>query len=282
MECKHCRRLKTICVCPARGLECIQCKKPLEGRQRRFCSIFCGKECRRVLLKESKECYQCKVCGNESNRKKQFCSVQCRNKSKRKKPRTFTCNYCKTEFVAIWKRKFCAKKCCDKARQTYLIHTCTCINCNAEFQHRLMIKRYCPSCSFTAGNCLVCGQVFNGRFDKIYCGKKCRERAHRRSINAYARKAIKNAIIRSGEKIEPYKVFKRDGWICKICGDPIDNTLMYPDLMSASLDHKIALANGGSHTYDNVQCAHLICNSLKGNNPPDKVQIIINNYYGKG
>lgn len=34
--------------------------------------------------------------------------------------------------------------------------------------------------------------------------------------------------------------------------------------MSASLDHREPLALGGAHTYDNSQCAHLVCNERKG------------------
>ena len=32
---------------------------------------------------------------------------------------------------------------------------------------------------------------------------------------------------------------------------------------SPTVDHIIALKNGGTHTWDNVQCAHAICNSNK-------------------
>jgi 5-methylcytosine-specific restriction endonuclease McrA len=31
-----------------------------------------------------------------------------------------------------------------------------------------------------------------------------------------------------------------------------------------TVDHIIPLARGGSHTWDNVQLAHHLCNSLKG------------------
>lgn len=33
---------------------------------------------------------------------------------------------------------------------------------------------------------------------------------------------------------------------------------MYP-----TIDHIVAMANGGGHTWDNVQLAHAICNSYK-------------------
>ena len=40
--------------------------------------------------------------------------------------------------------------------------------------------------------------------------------------------------------------------------------LAYPHPHSATLDHIVPLAAGGAHSYANVQCAHFICNSVKG------------------
>ncbi len=59
------------------------------------------------------------------------------------------------------------------------------------------------------------------------------------------------------------KMYERDGWICQICREPVDPTLRYPDPMSASLDHIIPLARGGTHEPGNVQLAHWICNVKK-------------------
>src|SRR5699024_2990102 len=61
-----------------------------------------------------------------------------------------------------------------------------------------------------------------------------------------------------------FRFFDRDGWICGICDDPVDRAMEYPDPMSVSLDHIIPLSKGGSHTPENVQCAHLDCNLRKG------------------
>lgn len=68
------------------------------------------------------------------------------------------------------------------------------------------------------------------------------------------------------ERIDPRFVFARDGWCCQLCGGPIDATLRSPDPGSASVDHVVPLARGGSHTQDNVQAAHLGCNVRKGAN----------------
>lgn len=58
----------------------------------------------------------------------------------------------------------------------------------------------------------------------------------------------------------------RDKGICQICGKPVDMADIknghigrhYP-----TLDHIIPLSKGGSHTWDNVQLAHMGCNAGK-------------------
>jgi len=56
----------------------------------------------------------------------------------------------------------------------------------------------------------------------------------------------------------------RDGWLCGVCGLAVNPDLRWPDPMSASLDHVVALANGGQHSAANLQTAHLVCNMRKG------------------
>lgn len=68
------------------------------------------------------------------------------------------------------------------------------------------------------------------------------------------------------ESITLEKLIHRDGGICQICGKQTDSDdisnghigRMYP-----TLDHIVPLSKGGSHTWDNVQLAHMACNSGK-------------------
>lgn len=62
------------------------------------------------------------------------------------------------------------------------------------------------------------------------------------------------------------KLIERDKGICKICGrlvDPSDIENSHVKGMYPSLDHIIPLSKGGTHTWDNVQLAHLRCNAAK-------------------
>ena len=60
-------------------------------------------------------------------------------------------------------------------------------------------------------------------------------------------------------------VRNRKPMVCTLCSQPIDLTLRYPHPYSFSVDHTVALANGGS-PYDqaNLEPAHLIHNMQKG------------------
>lgn len=66
------------------------------------------------------------------------------------------------------------------------------------------------------------------------------------------------------EEVDRDVVFERDGWVCQLCGDPVNSSIEYPHPMSKSLDHVKPIALGGEHTYENTQLAHLVCNARKG------------------
>ena len=125
--------------------------------------------------------------------------------------------------------------------------------------------------------CAVCGQTFYSEYPtQRYCSGKCRRKAHNRSCD---RRKRRNGISgkhsrRAREHGSPYeygislnKLIERDKGICQICGEPVDkNDLAYGSCgpWYPTIDHVRAIANGGSHTWDNVQLAHHSCNSNKG------------------
>ena len=70
------------------------------------------------------------------------------------------------------------------------------------------------------------------------------------------------------EVVEPLAVFTRDNWICQICFKPVRPNSIDPyDPQRVSLDHRLPIFMGGSHTISNLQTSHLVCNSAKGARP---------------
>jgi hypothetical protein len=71
-------------------------------------------------------------------------------------------------------------------------------------------------------------------------------------------------IMSAGDKIDRMAVFDYFNWKCHLCDIEIDKFLRTPHPLAATLDHKIPLAVGGTHTWNNVAPAHLKCNEIKG------------------
>jgi len=123
----------------------------------------------------------------------------------------------------------------------------------------------------TPERCKHCGAAFyrSTRYQR-YCDPTCglvdREANARRNqkIKNAKREARKRGCLRL-ESIDPIKVFERDAWRCGICGRKTQKAKRGTYHKRApEMDHIVAIANGGSHTWDNVQCSCRECNGLKG------------------
>lgn len=102
-----------------------------------------------------------------------------------------------------------------------------------------------------------------GRKRALQWAKDNPEKAARlNSRNNRRRKAVMRGASLT-ERFDAADIYERDAWICGLCGRPIDQTLKYPDRMSASLDHVVPISKGGQHTRANAQAAHYTCNSSK-------------------
>jgi 5-methylcytosine-specific restriction endonuclease McrA len=117
----------------------------------------------------------------------------------------------------------------------------------------------------TRMTCMDCGQPFETPYPtQRYCSNTCQNRATRTRRRARKREAFVEEVWRS-------KVFERDGWICGICGDPVNRDAKVPELDAPVMDHIVPLAQGGEHSYSNTQCAHFYCNSVKRDLPMSEV-----------
>lgn len=108
---------------------------------------------------------------------------------------------------------------------------------------------------WTVGNCSWCGDHFtspNAKFCSRNCAKYSRDanNPHKFSISPVRRAAL----------------YERDNWTCQLCFEPVDPTLHYLDAWAATLDHVIPQSwmLVPDHSESNLQLAHRMCNSLKG------------------
>ena len=165
--------------------------------------------------------------------------------------------------------RVCGKE-TDSSRQKY------CESCRKQKNRETSRSISAKKKSLKEQTCKECGETFvpeYGNKRRVFCSQSCLERyANRKktrgSMNRRARKILEKMYGSVPpimyQRIIAKKVLDRDVWVCGICGKPISKETKFPDMECASVDHIVALASGGAYTYDNVQAAHLSCNSLKG------------------
>ena len=102
-----------------------------------------------------------------------------------------------------------------------------------------------------------------------FCSVSCRKRSARKKQKDI--KTIRHRVKKYGcvfdSSVTLKKLIERDGLRCHICGgmcDPNDHGWTeHFGPTSPTIDHIYPLSKGGSHTWDNVQVAHALCNSKK-------------------
>ena len=245
----------------------------------------------------------CAQCGARftGRRGKQYCGMSCRHEAKRgrrrgynlkpRKPRArqASCRCCGVTFMAQrngrsrsgWS-EFCGVACYGQHRRNtrpappvvVTTHHGHCESCGKHYRKSTTTQRFCqegcrPS-TYTwqpdQRACDVCGDEFTQerRWQRT-CSEECAaaaERKHRRIAKSRRRAMIRG---REHEAIDPIKVFERDGWRCQLCQRklrPEDRGTYKP--RAPELDHVRSLAEGGTHTWGNVQCACRACNLAKG------------------
>jgi predicted nucleic acid-binding Zn ribbon protein len=109
--------------------------------------------------------------------------------------------------------------------------------------------------------CQYCGDLIpvEAVRSKLFCSTECGKKAHRlrRRLNERVRMDVPT----TGHLFAT--ICLRDGWVCQICAKPVDKTLKHPDSLSASMDHIIQVAWGGTNDPDNLRLTHLVCNQRR-------------------
>jgi len=258
----------------------------------RFCCEYCQKKARVENLDRGKvHTHTCQNCGKEYQTKRvdktTCCSRECGFEWLAKQARIEKeCVSCGRIFEDIQSgADYCSDECKERGIER------TCAVCDSKFYgHPLSI--YCSrDCELEIGRskyqeymtekvgerayvCKECGKGFIAPYGdkrREFCSLKCSRLNYLKSP-AGRETSARQQQKRRGQKydngpthaIDRRAVFDRDGWRCGICGRPVNSSLKFPHPDSPSLDHIIPLAEGGTHTWQNVQLAHFICNSLKG------------------
>ena len=109
-----------------------------------------------------------------------------------------------------------------------------------------------------------CRKKFKVGLKTRFCSEVCRM-SRRNQLRPGA--SLRHRIAKFGSMYEPVDrmvVFDRDKWMCGLCGERcIKSKLGKRHPKAPTIDHVTPLSKGGSHTYGNVQCAHLSCNMSK-------------------
>ncbi len=159
--------------------------------------------------------------------------------------------------------------------------TCEEPGCGRKHRARGMCASHYNASRYTADQrhpkrptpCVVCATVVMRPVDRSRahcCSVACRTALQFGTVSAdgydWAADAIKRAKAAgctTVERVERDFVLDRDNWICYLCETDTRRATSPFEPNSPTIDHVIALSNGGAHTYTNVRTACLHCNSSK-------------------
>lgn len=249
---------------------CTQCGAQFQPKRTasKCCSTQCYERSRRPNI-EQPELFRCHGCGvfvcrpvRKRGQVPKWCAPCGGETAGPVGVVTRKCEHCDRSFecTAGSVQRFCSHRCSNRPiiRSTELVHLGSKLRVRPTI-HQVPRRWFA---FFTSGSCRRCGAPFtapsalNGT-PAAYCGLRClgrdgKDRRRARKRDAYV------------EDVSPTKVFERDAWRCQICGKPTAKTKVAPHPKAPTLDHIIPLAAGGRHEPANAQCAHFICNSIKG------------------
>lgn len=137
-----------------------------------------------------------------------------------------------------------------------------------------------------SGICEICGKPYTVRDYAESCGikyardngvcsaecKKVKSKNAQRIAHKGRRDSHRHRAKKFGceydSSVTLKKLVARDGLQCRICGKMCDwndrSWTKYSGPLYPSIDHIIPMDKGGGHVWGNVQVAHIICNSHKG------------------
>lgn len=227
------------------------------------------------------------------------------NDCHKERQREYIRKVCRTDEYRSKQNQYLRTKARVNAETKCAIHSLICIVCGKLFTSRsrlnticsdqckearkLELSRLCRERKDRYANCILCGNQFKlgkslrykfcsdeccKKYGTIYRREYTKTHKRQRANPGHRQRAIKNGVVYM--YINRIKVFKRDKWICQICGKKLSEKNIGTNKHNApELDHIIPLSRGGPHTYSNVQCACRKCNGEKSNNIYDNQQFVL-------
>ena len=254
-----------------------------------------GRKVRLLGLTRKPIVKECEICSEEfeitTTFNKRFCSENCKHTARRKrnpkppKPlREAECVNCSKQFETnIANKTLCSDECRKEhyrkqynRKRTIKLYRYKCIECG-KHGHSKRKKDYCSDkCSDMAYSkkksikqrrlkkCAYCNKWHYK--SRVYCSDECSKRNMKRNHVIAKTKRMTKAR-QNGQfdaDIDIYKLIERDGKQCYLCGDAVSFDCHYNDPKYPTIEHVLAIANGGTHSWDNVKVACRDCNNHKG------------------
>lgn len=253
-----------------------QFKRDRKGQSTKYCQKCC---------EEAGTCNHCgKIVKATPSSPKKFCSRACHAKHKTVRVKSITCRYCKETKKRVVRKTgdaglYCSDKCARKDRKERSIKRKAKLKeVKAESKALRSIAVKVRAWARRQDICLNCLKKYTKARYQRYCTELCRQEAEALVREAYkksergrelkaAYKAKRRALkaTTSVEAVNPYEVFKRDSWLCHLCGLKTKKSLRgTSEDLAPELEHIVPLSKGGTHTLDNVACSCRKCNLSKG------------------
>jgi HNH endonuclease len=195
----------------------------------------------------NQRCLSCKRLFDPYSAGQEYCSRQCAQDARPKNPLSCELIYqdCEECGKLCVNRRVCSKGCLRRA------------------QRRRDLIRYGKTPE-QVDACRACGKPKPVKQGRKLCDS-CREQA---DAEARRRARRRRKARQRGARTEPYTlayIAKRDRYRCGLCRKRVAMTKPVPHPKAPTIDHIIPLDAGGDDVKANVQLAHFICNSMKGN-----------------
>lgn len=232
---------------------CAHCGCEIVGRKRKYCSIKCGETARnrkagvKPLELEKLRRKECKV------------RKECNRCGRTFEPKGPKCIHCSPECAEETKR---IRRVVASEASTYARWVCR--QPVSEYSRLSVLRRWRVRADALCVDCGVRIGFARTRTNPAIRCKDCAEldEKRQRAIHRKARKAKQRGV--TVERVDPIKVFERDGWVCHLCHKvTLKDQRGTLHSRAPELDHIIPISKGGEHSYANTACSCRRCNAEK-------------------